>query len=64
MVSGIMGACDTAPSLHFVEPGLKLDAEEWIKVMDEYIVPNCTALMEPGRKVILILDNARFQAGL
>ena len=38
MVSGIMGACDIAPSLHFVELGLKLNAEEWIKVMDEYIV--------------------------
>ena len=58
MVSGIMGACDIAPSLHFVEPGLKLNAEEWIKVMDEYIVPNCTALMELGRKFLLILDNA------
>ena len=58
MVSGIMGTCDTAPSLHFVEPGLKLNAEEWIKVMDEYTVPNCTALMEPGRKFSLILDNA------
>ena len=58
MVSGIMGACDIVPTLHFVEPGLKLNAEEWIKVMDEYIVPNCTALMEPGRKFLLILDNA------
>ena len=48
MVSGIMGACDIAPSLHFVEPRLKINGEEWIKVMDEYIVPNCTALMEPG----------------
>ena len=58
MVSGIMGACDIAPSSHFVEPGLKLNAEEWIKVMDEYIVPNYTALMEPGGKFLLILDNA------
>ena len=53
-----MGACNIAPSLHFVEPGLKLNAEEWIKVMDECIVPSCTALMEPGRKFLLILDNA------
>ena len=53
-----MGACDIAPSLHFVEPGLKRNAEEWIKVMDEHIVPNCTALMEPGRKFLLILDIA------
>ena len=58
MVSGIMGAFDSAPSLHFVEPGLKNNAEEWIKVMDEYIAPNCTALIEPGRKFLLILDNA------
>ena len=58
MVSGIMGAFDIAPTLHFVEPGLRLNAKEWIKVMDEYIVPNCTALMEPGRKFLLILDNA------
>ena len=50
MVSGIMGAFDIAPSLHFVEPGLK--------VMNEYIAPNCTALMEPGREFLLILDNA------
>ena len=49
MVSGIMGACDMAPMLHFVEPGLKLNAEEWINVMDEYIAPTCTALMDPGR---------------
>ena len=39
MASGIMGACDIAPSLHFVEPGLMLNAEAWTKVMDEYIVP-------------------------
>ena len=49
MVSGIMGALDIAPTLHFVEPGLKINGEEWTKVMDEYIVPNCAALMEPGR---------------
>ena len=58
MVSGIMGALNIAPSLHFVEPDLKLNAEEWIKVMDEYISPNCAALMESGRKFLLILDNA------
>ena len=58
MASDIMGACDIAPSLHFVAPGLKLNAEEWIKVMDEYIVPNCTVLIEPGRKFLLISDNA------
>ena len=58
VVSGIICACDIAPSLHFVEPGLKLNAEERIKVMDEYNVPNCTALMEPGRISLLILDNA------
>ena len=58
MVSGIMDAFDIAPTFHFVEPGLKIIAGGWIKVMDEYIVPNCTALMEPGRKFLLILDNA------
>ena len=26
--TGIMGACDIAPTLHFVEPVLKLNAEE------------------------------------
>ena len=26
--------------------------------MDEYIAPNCTALMELGRKFLLLLDNA------
>ena len=31
------------------KPGLKINGEEWIKVMDEYIAPNCTALMELGR---------------
>ena len=41
-----------------MEPGLKLNAEEWIKVMDEYIVPKCTAIMGPGRKFLLIQDNA------
>ena len=39
MVSGIMGALDNAPTLQFVERGLKITGEEWIKVMDEYIVP-------------------------
>ena len=52
MVSGIMGALDIALTLHFVEPGLKINSEEWIKVMDEYIVPNCAALMELGRKFL------------
>ena len=41
-----------------MERGLKINAEEWIKVMDEYIAPNCTALMEPGREFLLLLDNA------
>ena len=48
MVSG------SVPTLHFVEPGLKINGEEWINVMDEYIVPNrpnSAALMEPGRGV-------------
>ena len=58
MASGIMGACDIAPSLHFVEPGLKLNAEESIKVMEKYILPACAALMEPGRTFLLILDQA------
>ena len=39
MVSGIMGALDIAPTLHFVALGLKINGEEWSKVMDEYIVP-------------------------
>ena len=43
MVSGIMGAYDIAPTLHFVEPGLKLNAEEWIKEIEEYMVPNCVS---------------------
>ena len=58
MVPGIMDAYDIAPTLHFVEPGLQVNAEEWIKVMDECMVPNCIVLMEPGRKFLLILDNA------
>ena len=33
-----MGALDIAPTLHFVE---QVNGEEWIKVMDEYLVPNC-----------------------
>ena len=57
-VCGIVGALDIAPTLHFVEPGLKINREEWIKVMDEYIVLNCGPLMERGRKFLLILDNA------
>ena len=62
MVCGIMGALDMAPTLHFVEPGLKINGEEWIKVMDEYIVPNCAALLEPGREFFLLLDNAPSRA--
>ena len=62
MVSGIMGALDIAPTLHFVEPGLKINSEERIKVMDEYVVPKCSALVEPGRKLLLLLDNAPSRA--
>ena len=58
MVSGILGALDIALTLHFVEPGLKINSEEWIKVMNEYIAPNCAGLLEPGREFLLILDNA------
>ena len=58
MVSGIWGALDIAPTLHFVEPGLKINGEEWIKGMEEHIAPNCAALMEPGREYLLLLDNA------
>ena len=58
MVSGIKGACDIAPTLHVVELGLKINGEEWAKVVNEYTVPNCTAVMEPGRKFLLILGNA------
>ena len=58
VVSGIICSCDIAPSLHFVEPGLELNAEEWIKVRTSTFVPNCTAFVEPGRKFLLILDNA------
>ena len=38
MVSGIMGALDMAPTLHFVELGLEINSEE-----DEHFVPNCAA---------------------
>ena len=62
MVSEIIGALDIAPTLHFVGPGMNSNGEEWIKVMDEYTVPNCTALVEPGRKFLLLLDNAPSQA--
>ena len=57
MVSGIMGALDIAPTLHSVEPGLKINGEEWIKVMGEYIAPNCTALTELGRKFLMIVED-------
>ena len=65
MVSGIMGAFDIAPTLHFVELGLKISGEEWIKVMDEYILPTCAALMELGVSFLLIFGQravARLQA--
>ena len=62
MVSGIMVALDIAPTLHFVKFGLKFGGEEWIKVMDECIAPNCAALMEPGRYFLLVLDNASSHA--
>ena len=35
-----MGARDIAPKLHFVELGVKINGDEWLKVMDENIVPN------------------------
>ena len=62
MVYGIMGALAIAPTLHFVEPGLKINGEEWIRVMDEYFVPNCAALLEPGREFSVLLDNAPSRA--
>ena len=58
MVSGIVGVLDIAPTLHFVEPGVKINGEEWIKVMEENNVPNSAALMELGRKLLLLPDNA------
>ena len=58
VVPGIISALDIAPTLHFVEPGLKINVEEWIKVTDEYIAPNRAALMEPGRTLVLLLDSA------
>ena len=69
VVSGIMGAFDIAPTLNFMELGLKINGEEWMKVMDEYIAPNCAALMEPGERRFLFTDLgqravARLQAGL
>ena len=66
MVPGIMGALDIAPTLHFVEPGLKINGEEWIKVMDEYIAPNYAALTEPGKVFIALGQRAvaRLQARL
>ena len=45
-----MGALDVALTFHFVEAGLEIIGEEGIKVMDEYIAPNCAALMELGRE--------------
>ena len=48
MVSGIMGALDIAPTLHFVELGLE------IKVMTSTWCP----IEQLGRKFLLILDNA------
>ena len=62
MVSSIMGALDSAPTSHFVEPGLKVNGEKWIKVMEAHSVPRCTGLMEPGRNFLLILDNAPSRA--
>ena len=58
MVFGIMDALDIAPTLHFVEPGLKVNGEVWIKVMDENLTPNCNALMELEHKFFLLIDNA------
>ena len=40
-----------------MEPGLKMNCEECIKVMDEYFVPNCAALVDPRRRRLLILDS-------
>ena len=49
MVLRIMGALHIALTLHFVQLGVKIRGEERFKVVDEYIVPNCAALMELGR---------------
>ena len=57
-----MAARDIAPSLHFVDPGRELDAVGWVGVVGGCVVPNCTALMELGRKFLLTLDNAPSRA--
>ena len=44
--SEIMGALDIAPSLHFVEPVLKINGKERIKVMDECV--HCAQLRSPS----------------
>ena len=61
-----MGAPDIAQTLHFLEFGLKINGEVWVKVMDENMVPNRAALIEPELKFLLLLDNApaHLQAGL
>ena len=61
MVTGIMGALDIAPTLHFVELALKINGEEWVKAMDEHIVPSCAAFMEPGRKATTRRRTLEFQ---
>ena len=58
-----MGALDIAQTLHFLEPGLQINSEEWIQEMvSEYFVPNCAALLEPGREFKLLLDKAPSRA--
>ena len=41
-----MAALDIAPSLHFVEPVLKINGKEWIKMMDECV--HCAHLRNPS----------------
>ena len=64
----VSDALAIAPTLHFVEPGLKINGEEWIKVMDEHTPPTCAALMHGAcAKIFIALgqrDVARVQAGL
>ena len=58
MVSGMIGALDIPPTLHFVDHGLKINGEEWTKVMDEFLCPIARPSWSLGVSFLLILDNA------
>ena len=57
MVSGILTASrGLTPHLYLVPSGVKINTNEWLNMVEDFVVPSFGAQLGPGR--VLIKDNA------